>query len=530
MRLGLTAKLFIAMLAVAVFAVLAMGVAARWSFDRGFFGYLAEQENARLDSVAASLTTAYREHGSWDFLRQTPGPWFEVMRPFGPPHGPGPNGDKRPSFGPPSMPPPDNFGQPPPDFSNQPPPDMVGGPPPGMPGQSPPGQSSPNASPPGQPPTSGQPGASYSISDLTGAGLRFTLLDAQGKYLFGNPHAASGPHTLKRDIVVGGRTVGILTMLSFRQVTEAGDLRFQAGQYRATWMVGMQTLLLAGLLAIWLARTLLNPVHRIAKATHALAKGDYATRVVTRSHDELGQLAHDFNKLALTLERNETMRREFVADVSHELRTPLAIIRGELEALEDGVRQLDAAAIQSLQAEIATLSKLIDDLYQLSLADLGTMTYRKVDVDVGKLLEAVAETFQERLRKAQLTLDLRLPTQPVTILADETRLQQVFNNLLENSVRYTDAGGQLRIGCVADDQGVTVELMDSAPGVDAHSVPRLFDRFYRVEASRNRASGGAGLGLAICRAIVDAHGGSIQAKASPLGGLWLTIHLPAGNA
>ncbi|HTV85592.1 MAG TPA: sensor histidine kinase efflux regulator BaeS [Dyella sp.] len=519
MRLGLTAKLFIAMLAVAVFAVLAMGVAARWSFDRGFFGYLSEQESARMDSVAASLTTAYREHGNWNFLQQTPGPWFEMMRPFGPPSAPGAGSGRQPSFGPPPMPPPGNLGQPPPDFSNQPPPDLGKGPPPGAPGQS----------PPGQPPPGTQPASTYSISDLTGADLRFTLLDAQGKYLFGNPHAASGPHALKRNIVVNGRTVGILTMLSFRQVTEAGDLRFQAGQYRATWMVGMQALLLAGLLAIWLARTLLNPVHRIAKATHALARGDYASRVVTRAHDELGQLAHDFNKLALTLERNETMRREFVADVSHELRTPLAIIRGELEALEDGVRQLDAAAIHSLQAEVGTLSKLIDDLYQLSLADLGTMTYRKVDVDVGRLLESVVETFQERLRKAHLALDLRLPAAPMTILADEGRLQQVFNNLIENSVRYTDAGGQLRIACVAAGDGVTVELMDSAPGVDDRSLPRLFDRFYRVEASRNRASGGAGLGLAICRAIVDAHGGSMQAKASPLGGLWLTIHLPAGS-
>jgi two-component system, OmpR family, sensor histidine kinase BaeS len=524
MRLGLTAKLFIAMLAVAVFAVLAMGVAARLSFDRGFLGYLTEQETARLDSVAASLTAAYREHGSWQFLRETPGPWFEVMRPYGPPIGPAANGGKPLSFGPPPGPPPGKPGDMPPDFSNRPPPDLGKGPPPSMPGTLPPDQPPPDMQP------ASSSSSSYSISDLTGAGLRFTLLDAQGHYLFGNPRAASGPHALKREIVIGGHTVGILTMLSFRQVTEAGDLRFQTGQYRATWMVGMQALLLAGLLAIWLARTLLNPVHRIAKATHALAKGDYASRVVTRSHDELGQLAHDFNKLALTLERNETMRRQFVADVSHELRTPLAIIRGELEALEDGVRQLDAAAIQSLQAEVGTLSKLIDDLYQLSLADLGTLTYRKVDVDVGRLLEAVVETFQERLRKGRLTLDLRLSAQPTMIIADESRLQQVFNNLIENSLRYTDAGGQLRIACGGAANGVTVELMDSAPGVDDQSLPRLFDRFYRVEASRNRASGGAGLGLAICRAIIEAHGGSIQARPSPLGGLWLTVHLPAGSA
>jgi two-component system sensor histidine kinase BaeS len=212
------------------------------------------------------------------------------------------------------------------------------------------------------------------------------------------------------------------------------------------------------------------------------------------------------------------------------LRTPLSIIRGELEALEDGVRKLDRAAVKSLQAEVGTLNKLIDDLYQLSLADIGTMVYRKVDVDLSKLIETTAEAFQERLRKADIALELHLPAQSITVLADESRLQQVFINLIENSVRYTHAGGRLRIQCKTTQDGVNIDLMDSSPGVDEKNLPRLFERFYRVEMSRNRASGGAGLGLAICRAIVEAHGGTIEAKPSPLGGLWVTVHLPAGNA
>jgi two-component system, OmpR family, sensor histidine kinase BaeS len=212
--------------------------------------------------------------------------------------------------------------------------------------------------------------------------------------------------------------------------------------------------------------------------------------------------------------------------VSHELRTPLAIIRGELEALEDGVRRFDAEAIKSLQMEVGTLSKLIDDLYQLSLADLGAMVYRKTDLDIGRLLANTTEVFQERFRKADMTLELRLPATPVTIYADENRLHQLFSNLIENSLRYTNAGGCLRIECSAAGGALTIELMDSAPGVDEKNLPRLFERFYRVEASRNRASGGAGLGLAICRAIVEAHDGAIAAQPSPLGGLWLTIRLP----
>jgi two-component system, OmpR family, sensor histidine kinase BaeS len=514
MRPGLTAKLFLAMLAVAVFAVLAMGIAARLSFDRGFLGYLSQQESARMQTVVSSLAGAYKEHGSWQFLRDNPRAWFEVMRSIG---APGPFGDHDPGA--------PGFDVPPPGQDNPPPPDQ---PPPGNPPAPPDGQPPPFDHPghPGHPPHANGPGSSLPFSDLTGTGTRVALLDEEGRFLFGNPAMATSAHTVKFAVTVNGRTVGTLLMLPFREVTEVGDVRFQRGQYRASWTIGLAALLLAGLLAIWLARTLLTPVHRIAKATHALAKGDYGTRVATQSQDELGQLARDFNRLALTLERNESMRRQFVADVSHELRTPLAIIRGELEALEDGVRRFDGEALKSLQMEVATLSKLIDDLYQLSLADLGSMAYRKVDLDVGKLLADTAEAFQERFRKAAMTCELNLPSAPITIHADESRLHQLFSNLMENSLRYTDTGGRLCIACAPSGEGVDIDLKDTAPGVDEQNLPRLFERFYRVESSRNRISGGAGLGLAICRTIVQAHGGRIEAKPSPLGGLWLSIHLP----
>jgi two-component system, OmpR family, sensor histidine kinase BaeS len=527
MRPGLTAKLFLAMLAVAIFAVLAMGIAARWSFDRGFLGYLSEQETERMQSIAGSLTSAYREHGSWEFLRDNPGAWFAVMRANGvPPDGPFPN---QPSAGPGhdpgdfGMPPPGN-GQPP---AGNPPPMPDGQPPAGNPPPMPAQGGPPSFGNPGPPPSArNMPQSPLAVSDLTGTNMRFALVDEQEQLLFGNPGIVKAPRTRKLALTVNGRTVGWLLMLPFREVTEMGDVRFQEGQYRASWLIGIAALLLAALLASWLARTLLNPVHRIAKATHAMARGDYSSRVETRAQDELGQLASDFNHLAVVLERNESMRREFVADVSHELRTPLSIIRGELEALEDGVRHFDTEALKSLQMEVGTLSKLIEDLYQLSLADLGTITYRKTELDIGNLLAGTVDVFQERLRKADLRLELSLPPSPVLIHADEGRLHQLFTNLIENSLRYTNAGGRLRIVCTPAGNHVVIDLMDSAPGVDERNLPRLFERFYRVEASRNRASGGAGLGLAICRAIVDAHGGSIVAKASPLGGLWLTLRLP----
>ena len=514
MRPGLTAKLFLAMLAVAVFAVLAMGVAARMSFDRGFLGYLSEQEAGRMHTVASSLGAAYKEHGSWQFLRDSPRAWFEVMRSIG---APGPFGQRAPGP-PPEGGPGDRFDMPPPDAGGQP---LPGNPPPLPPDDQPPPSGEAPRAPPGN-----MPGEPMQVPDITGAGTRLALVDEHGQFLFGNPSTANSAHAVKFPVTVNGRTVGTLLMVPFRDLTEVGGVRFQQGQYRASWLIGIAALVLAGLLAIWLARTLLTPVHRIAKATHALAKGDYSSRVATQAHDELGQLARDFNRLAVVLERNESMRREFVADVSHELRTPLAIIRGELEALEDGVRRFDGEALKSLQMEVATLSKLIDDLYQLSLADLGTMVYRKVELDLGRLLADTVDAFQERFRKAGIGCELQLPAMPVIIHADEGRLHQLFTNLIENSLRYTDAGGRLRIACAASADYASIDLQDSMPGVDAQHLPRLFERFYRVESSRNRISGGAGLGLAICRAIVDAHGGSIEAKPSPLGGLWLGIRLP----
>ncbi|MES2870213.1 MAG: sensor histidine kinase efflux regulator BaeS [Pseudomonadota bacterium] len=361
-------------------------------------------------------------------------------------------------------------------------------------------------------------------SDLTGALFRIALLDQDKKRVTGYPAIADD--ALLRPIEVGGKTVGWLAVTPFQSVTEAGGERFQQYQLRNSLVVGVISLLLAMLIAWWIARTLLDPVKRVAAATHRLAAGEYSNRVAVSSNDEVGQLARDFNQLAYTLERNEKMRREFMADVSHELRTPLSILRGELEAIEDGVRTLDHASMKSLQGEVGMLSKLVDDLYELSLADVGALTYRKSDCELNELLEESAAMFQERFNAAHLRLELDLPTQPLLLEADPKRLQQLFSNLLENAVRYTDAGGLLRISAAIEGEDLRINFIDSGPGVDPQQLPRLFERFYRAEASRNRASGGAGLGLAICHSIALAHGGGLSADHSPLGGLWLSLRLP----
>jgi two-component system sensor histidine kinase BaeS len=264
----------------------------------------------------------------------------------------------------------------------------------------------------------------------------------------------------------------------------------------------------------------------LAAATHRLAAGQYSTRVPITNRDELGQLARDFNQLASALEDTERSRRIFLADISHELRTPLAVLQGEMEALEDGLHSLTAESIKSLQAEVATLNKLIDDLYQLSLADIGALDYRMTTMDIAGLLGLTAGAFRERFAIDGIQLNTDIPDEMVLMRGDPERLTQVFNNLFENSARYIDPGGELRVRVLRQNDGIHVDFMDSAPGVPEEMLSRLSERLFRVEGSRNRASGGAGLGLSLCRSIVEAHNGKMDFKLSPLGGLWIQIIFP----
>jgi two-component system, OmpR family, sensor histidine kinase BaeS len=248
--------------------------------------------------------------------------------------------------------------------------------------------------------------------------------------------------------------------------------------------------------------------------------------VPTVSGGELGQLEADFNNLAQTLERNERMRAALVADVSHELRTPLAVMRGEVEALEFGVRPMSIAAMHSLSVELQRLNRLVDDLYHLSLSDIDALPYHFGDVDIVDALGEILQLFERPMAEANIALSKTLPAEPVWVDADERRLQQVFSNILQNALRYVPAGERVEVSVRCDATQVYVDIQDSGQGVPQASLESLFSRFYRVEASRSRATGGAGLGLAICRSIVAAHKGSIRAARAPQGGLWIAVTLP----
>ncbi len=473
MKTRVTTKLFVAIFATSLLVTVAMGVAARVSFTHGFLGYLNEQSQARIDDLMPGLVAAYRKNGSWEFLRDNPRMFFRLIRP----QREDPDNTAADTI------PPSGAARP-----FDPPPDV----------------------------------------ELTGLNLRVAVLDANRQLVIGHPRMTD--KAVLRPVEVDGVVVGWLALLPFEEVTVAADVRFQAQQFRATWIVGGLGALIAALVAYGLARLFLAPVRRMARVAGKLASGDYSARVRVSSTDEIGELAQDFNQLAAALEKNERMRRAFMADVSHELRTPLAVLKGELEAIEDGVRPLTIDSIHSLQAEISLLSKLVSDLYDLSLSDAGALSYRKVLVDAGGVLRMSLDSYRERAAQHGLRLSERGALCELPVLADEGRLRQLFGNLLENSLRYTDAGGEVQVGVRIEGAQVRLDFEDSAPGVAPELLPRLFERFYRVEASRNRASGGAGLGLAICRNIVEAHGGQLSAEPSSLGGVRMTIRLPLTRA
>ncbi|BEP64634.1 sensor histidine kinase efflux regulator BaeS (plasmid) [Variovorax sp. V213] len=372
--------------------------------------------------------------------------------------------------------------------------------------------------------TGGDAAPRLASSDLSGALARVGLLDAQMRVVVGNPDVNAD--SIRVPIVVEGRTVGWVATVPFEAVLPKNDKRFLEHQFTALTMVGLGSVLVAALLTFILARALLRRLRDMSGATHRLAAGDFASRIAAGAHDELGALARDFNHMAQTLEHAERARRGFMADISHELRTPLAVLRVQLEAVQDGIRSSSIQSTNLMHLEVERLGKLVNDLHDLSLSDVGAMAYRRAPLNVVTVLQAAAESMQRRLDAASLQLVLQIAQVPLTISGDEARLHQLFGNLLENSLRYTDGAGTVRVDCARHGTTALIVIEDSAPGVPDDKLEKLFERFYRVEQSRNRATGGSGLGLAICRNIVEAHEGRITASASPLGGLRIAIELP----
>ena len=353
--------------------------------------------------------------------------------------------------------------------------------------------------------------------------MRMMLLDAQRQVLIGDAQAVES--LTLRPVVVAARTVGFVGVLPGPELDELSDIRFVDAQRRQFVLIGAAFVVLCAILAWPLSSALTARVREIAAGARELASGHYAARVPVTSNDELGRLARDFNDLAVALERTERSRREWVADISHELRTPLATMRAEIEALQDGVRPLSSQAVDTLHLDVVRLGRLIDDLYDLSRSDLGALSYHKRGLDPCAVLRADVQGVEAEFEKRFIDVQVNAAVD-VRVHADADRLSQLFRNVLTNSARYTDTGGRLEIEVTRQGSWAVFSFSDSAPGVPGDELAHLFERFHRVERSRSRDTGGAGLGLAICQNIALAHGGRISVGHSALGGLCVQLRLP----
>ena len=356
-------------------------------------------------------------------------------------------------------------------------------------------------------------------------GPRITLYDLDHRVVMGR--GSYQDELAFTPVRVRDQTVGWVAISSTRAPQGSLDAIFLDDIRHSLLKIGVIALLLSLGIAALLTRHILAPVRTLATAVRRLASGDFSRHPSSSQRDELGQLSRDFNLLASTLAANEQSRNRWVADISHELRTPLASLRAEIEALQDGVMMLDAGSLDSLHTEVMHLGRLVDDLHQLASADAGELQYRREPVDPAELLEQAAAAIAHRFYNSALALSIDCSgLGDARVFADPTRLTQLFQNLLENSRRYTDRGGRVQVRCERHGDHIVLSFEDSAPGIPGGEHERVFDRLYRVDKSRARATGGSGLGLAICRQIVEAHQGHISAEPSSLGGVAIFVTLP----
>ncbi|MBB2943797.1 two-component system sensor histidine kinase BaeS [Actinoplanes lutulentus] len=282
----------------------------------------------------------------------------------------------------------------------------------------------------------------------------------------------------------------------------------------------------AALGTAWIARRVSRPVHLLTGASLQLAAGRLDVRVPQGGGDDLDRLSASFNSMAEALQRSEERQRRLIADVAHELRTPLSNLRGYLEGLADGVIEPSPEIFASLHEETLLQRRILDDLQVLALAEAGDLDYTPVPVDLSELAATAATVHRAVADNAGVELVVDAPD-PVEVRADPDRTRQVLGNLLSNAIRYTDAGGRVEISVARDAHGAFLWVRDTGVGMTPEEVTRVFDRFWRADPARQRATGGSGLGLTIARRIVADQGGTLVAESTPDLGTTFTVRLPA---
>jgi len=308
----------------------------------------------------------------------------------------------------------------------------------------------------------------------------------------------------------------------------AGTARFVRSVWWQFLLAGAIAAFIALFLARILARGMTQPLRDMAQAARQMSRGDYRASVAVRSRDEVGQLAQAFNRMAGEMESLERLRRDLVANVSHELKTPISALRAHLENLLDGVEDPNPALISVMLQQSERLSRLVDQLLDLSRLEAGDSPLEIEPVPLGLLVERVIKEVEVARpdRARDLAVRNEVPADLPPVEADRERIHQVLFNLLENAVRFTPSGGVITVRAVRENGGYAVSVEDTGPGIPKEHIPLVFERFYRVDPSRSRDDGGTGLGLAIARSVVEAHGGKIWAESEEQGAR-ITFLLPA---
>jgi len=480
----LFSRILLAQVVAVLLALVVATTITRASLTQNFKGFLETQEPNVLQTLVPVFSDLYESRGGWDFLRENPQAWQRIWHLSRPQPGEGRGGGPGPRRG---------------------------------------GQRDRAGPPDGQqmeyqllrwmrPPERGI------FKD------RLYLLDENQNWIIGAEMTPMQDGFLEV-IEVDGQAVGWIGFAPMGRVLPPDAERFLGGQVRITVISFVIALVVAVALAYLLAQKVSRPVRQLGDTVKNLSRGDYHARVPVESRDETGMLAGYVNQLAETLEKNRTARQRWMADIAHELRTPVAILKGEVEAMADGIRPADERMSASLLEEINQLSKLVDDLQTLAMSDAGALNIQKEPMDLTDLVLQCVDSFRDRLTARGISVDLRLG-EAVTVMADQRRLKQLLMNLLENSCRYVHEGGCVRVVLGQNSKAADMTLEDSGPGLEAAQIEKLFERFYRAEVGRSRSGGGTGLGLSICKNIVEAHGGSIQAEHSELGGLKIKVSLP----
>jgi signal transduction histidine kinase len=377
-------------------------------------------------------------------------------------------------------------------------------------------------------------GAQTALREQFGWGADFFLVDADKQVIYHpqpdqvgqDPHAQR-PFPLL-PVQAAGQTIGYLGV-------EPGFNRPPTGPFGPIGFLGrilFGAAAIAGLggviFGVLMSRSLTAPLNNLAEAARAIGTRKFNRRVEERGSTEIIAVAQAFNEMAASLERAEQLRHNLLADVAHELRTPLSVLQGNLRAILDEVYPLSQEEMARLYEHTRFLSRLVNDLHELAQAEAGQLPLHRQEADLAHLVKLSAETFRPSAEAKGVSLQTELPADLPPLQVDEARLRQVLQNLLVNALRHTPAGGTITLSLEPEPDLVRLVVADTGEGIPAEHLPYVFDRFYRADPARSRDRGGAGLGLAIARAIVEAHGGQISVTSTGMSGegSTFTIQLP----